>query len=189
MVSQSRDQAREFYYRVLNLFKRHPILFSLIEKETQAETRLFNGSRIMNRAVGTEGVSIRGLSIDLLIVDEADFIPELVFNAIEATQASSDGNLILISTPNKKGSTFYKYFQDGMEARREYEQGLIPENVDPILTNKSIFPLHQSRKEYETFRKLRSLSQLLNDSLDRGLQLFSDEDIGSIIKKVIGQQK
>jgi len=72
VVSQSRDQAREFYYRVLNLFKKHPILFSLIEKETQGETRLLNGSRIMNRAVGTEGVSIRGLPIDLLIVDEAD---------------------------------------------------------------------------------------------------------------------
>lgn len=132
VVSQSRDQAREFYYRVLNLFKKHPILFSLIEKETQGETRLLNGSRIMNRAVGTEGVSIRGLPIDLLIVDEADFIPELVFNAIEATQASTDGSLVLISTPNKKGSTFYKYFQDGWDARRKYDEGLLDRPVNEI---------------------------------------------------------
>lgn len=123
VVSQSRDQAREFYYRVLSLFKKHPILFSLVEKETQSEMVLYNGARIMNRAVGKEGVSIRGLAIDLLVVDEADFIPELVFNAIEATQSSSDGNLILISTPNKKGTTFYKYFKDGMDARERYEAG------------------------------------------------------------------
>jgi len=132
VVSQSRDQAKEFYYRVLNLFRKHPILFSLIEKETQSEMILLNGARIMNRAVGKEGVSIRGLPIDLLVVDEADFIPELVFNAIEATQASTDGNIILISTPNKKNSTFYRYFQDGMKARREYEEGLIDKPIHEL---------------------------------------------------------
>jgi len=124
IVSATLEQALEFYTRVLTHFKNSPIINNLMVKETMRETILMNGSRIFIRAVGQKGIAIRGRTIHLLVMDEADFIPDKVYTAIEATQASTDGQMILISTPHKKGTTFYGYFQDGMSARKEYEEGL-----------------------------------------------------------------
>ena len=79
-----------------------------------------NGARIINKAGGRDGKSLRGYSVDLLIIDEADFIPNPVFVAGEQCTASVRGKIWLISTPNRKASTFYKYFHDGLEARKKY---------------------------------------------------------------------
>ncbi len=74
---------------------------------------------------------------------------------------------------------------------REFEKavkaGFIPADIDPLLTNKSIFPLSNSQQSYESFRKLRIFAQVLNDAVQRDLRLFSDPLIGNEVKQVVGQ--
>jgi|GEM_PF-3863970 len=132
VVSYSKRQAQELYRKIKGFLMYHPQIESLIEKTTMTETELINGSRIMITAVGKGGLSSQGYSADLLIIDEADSLPDEVFGVIQATQASTGGATILISTPRRRGSTFHRIFQDAIEARKEYERGLRKEPVRSI---------------------------------------------------------
>jgi radical SAM superfamily enzyme YgiQ (UPF0313 family) len=70
---------------------------------------------------------------------------------------------------------------------RSVRAGYIPDDVDPLLTNKTIYPLQKTKKGYETYRKLRIFTNILNESSSRGLSIFADNEIGPAVKKVIGQ--
>jgi len=124
ILSYSKLQAQELYHKIKSLIFYHPQLEALIDKDTMSETRFINGSRILIRPVGKGGLSAQGYSADLLVIDEADSLPDEIFGVVTATQASTGGATILISTPRRKGSIFYRTFQDAMEARKEYEKGL-----------------------------------------------------------------
>lgn len=86
------------------------------EKPTLTRLVLPNGSRIYCLPTGRTGYGIRGYTVDLLIADEAAFIGEEVWTAVEpmlATTAKKGlGWIILISTPQGKGGYFYNAFFD-----------------------------------------------------------------------------
>ncbi len=87
------------------------------DKPTLTKIDLTNGSRIYSLPVGRTGHFIRGFTIDLLIADEAAYIPETVWNAIVPMIAVSRkvrgmGYLVLLSTPFGKGGYFYNSFTD-----------------------------------------------------------------------------
>lgn len=94
-------------------------LFPLDKKLKPTMTRivLSNGSRIYCVPAGRTGYSIRGFTIDLLIADEAAYIPEQVWLAVTPMLAVSKktrgfGWLITISTPFGKGGFFYNNHHD-----------------------------------------------------------------------------
>lgn len=91
-----------------NIYKEPPTLTKIILK---------NGSRIYSLPAGRTGYFIRGFTIDLLIADEAAYIPETVWNAVIPMIAVSKklrgmGHIILLSTPFGKGGYFYNSFHD-----------------------------------------------------------------------------
>ncbi len=69
---------------------------------------------------------------------------------------------------------------------RAIEQNLIKSDIDPLLTNNSIFPLNSDPEGYEIYRKVRVFGQVMNDSAEKGLSPFTDLHIGTAIKKVLG---
>jgi len=92
----------------INLFKEEPTLTRII---------LNNGSKIYALPAGRTGYFIRGFAIDLLIADEAAYIPETVWNAVipmiaVSRKARGMGWIILLSTPFGKGGYFYESFHD-----------------------------------------------------------------------------
>jgi len=130
ILSQDRDASRRFYNMVITFILDSPILANSIKGEAlQSRTMFKNGTMMQNKAPGREGKSVRGDAVDLLIIDEADFIAEEVFVAAEQTTAAKHGSVFLISTPNKKGSTFHQYFSDGMNAYKK-AKGDIPIDED-----------------------------------------------------------
>lgn len=91
-----------------NCFAENPTLTKMI---------LWNGSRIYCQPAGKTGNYIRGYTLDLLIVDEAAYVAEVVFTAIIPMIAVSKktrgfGEIILLSTPTGKGGFFYECFSD-----------------------------------------------------------------------------
>jgi len=131
ILSQDRDSSRRFYNTVISFILGNEILAnSILGEALQSTTRFTNGVQMINKAPGREGKSTRGDSIDLLIIDEADFIAEEVFVAAEQTTASKHGAIILISTPNKKGSTFYQYFDEGLKAWKKAKKEIPLEDSD-----------------------------------------------------------
>ena len=82
------------------------------EKPTLTKIVLNNGSRIYCVPAGRTGYGIRGYTVDLLIADEAAYIPETVWMAVTPMLAVSSktrgfGWIIVISTPFGKGGYFY----------------------------------------------------------------------------------
>ena len=87
------------------------------EKPTLSKIVLSNGSRIYCLPTGRTGHFIRGFTIDLLIADEAAYIPETVWLAVTpmlavSRKARKMGWIILLSTPFGKGGYFYNSFTD-----------------------------------------------------------------------------
>jgi len=91
---------------------------SIYSKEpTQTRIDLKNGSTIHCVPTGKTGAFIRGYTIDLLIADEAAYIPEQVWIAVIPMLAVSQkqrgyGHIILLSTPFGKGGYYYDSFGD-----------------------------------------------------------------------------
>ena len=87
------------------------------EQPTLTKILLKNGSKIYSLPAGRTGYFIRGFTIDLLIADEAAYIPETVWLAVTPMLAVSQklrdkGHTILLSTPFGKGGYFFDSFKD-----------------------------------------------------------------------------
>jgi len=69
------------------------------DRPTKSKLSLKNGSVIRSLPTGLSGTGIRGYTIDLLIADEAAFIPQEVWVAVTPMLAITKGKIILLSTP------------------------------------------------------------------------------------------
>jgi radical SAM superfamily enzyme YgiQ (UPF0313 family) len=69
--------------------------------------------------------------------------------------------------------------------QRAVDAGLITADIDPLLTNKTIFPLNTGAVNYESFRKIRIFGQVLNDAAQKGLKPFSDPAITGSLKRIL----
>lgn len=79
-------------------------------RPTKSKVQLRNGSIIYCLPTGLTGAGIRGYTVDLLIADEAAFIPEDVWTAVTPMLAVTKGKQMLLSTPHGTGSYFYRCF-------------------------------------------------------------------------------
>jgi len=87
------------------------------EKPTLTRILLTNGSRIYSLPAGRTGNFIRGFTIDMLICDEAAFVPESVWTSVlpmiaVSRQMKGMGIIVLLSTPFGKGGYYYNTFTD-----------------------------------------------------------------------------
>lgn len=86
-----------------------------VNRPTKSLIRLTNGSKIYCLPTGLTGYGIRGFTIDLLIADEAAFIPEEVYTAITpamATRTQFGARIVLLSTPFGRTGYFARAFND-----------------------------------------------------------------------------
>ena len=117
IIASVERQAYELFSKVVNYMEAtHP---KHIKKGranlTKTKMVLTNGSIIYCLPTGLSGANIRGYTIDLLIADEAAFIPDEVFNAVIpsiAARVRLGARIILLSTPFGRDNYFYDCFQD-----------------------------------------------------------------------------
>ena len=80
------------------------------DRPTKHKIKLINGAVIYCLPTGLDGHGIRGYTVDLLIADEAAFIPEAVWTAVTPMLAVTKGKIILLSTPFGREGYFYRCF-------------------------------------------------------------------------------
>lgn len=119
IIAASQRQSSLLFEKVRNNLDDFESKGNLVYKEKPTLTRilLLNGSRIYSLPAGRTGYFIRGFTIDLLIADEAAYIPETVWNAVipmiaVSKQTKGMGYIILLSTPFGKGGFFFNSFTD-----------------------------------------------------------------------------
>lgn len=156
IVSASETAAVRLLYAVREAFD-HPLLKgSLAEEPTQTRIVLKNGSRILS--VPASEKSIRGWSVDLLIVDECAFVADdiLLSAALPTTTARPDARVVLASTPWGDAGAFFNLAMQGLsgtdEHTRTYRWKLLDAPwIHPAVVEaarKSLPPL-RFRAEYE----------------------------------------
>lgn len=136
------------------------------ETPTKTTIVLKNGSKIYSLPSGKTGYFIRGFTLDLLIADEAAYIPEIVWNAVvPMTAISSKGRglgwIILLSTPFGKGGYFYDAFHDD-----GFRQFHISSEDCPRISREFL------RKEKARMSKLEYAQEYQGEFVDEFNQLF-----------------
>lgn len=114
IIASVERQAYLLFEKTLNyMFENYKQMISKgKDRPTKHKITLKNGSEIWSLPAGLSGYGIRGYTVDLLIADEAAFIPEEVWSAVTPMLAVTKGNKILISTPHGKAGYFYSCFSD-----------------------------------------------------------------------------
>jgi radical SAM superfamily enzyme YgiQ (UPF0313 family) len=66
---------------------------------------------------------------------------------------------------------------------RAIELHNMPDDLDPLLTNNSIFPLSRADFSNEIFEQIKNLSKVLNYGLDHRINFFDKSEIAKLVKQ------
>lgn len=81
-------------------------------RPTMHKIELRNGSTIRAEPAGRTGAGLRGFTCHKIVIDEAHYVPEEVFVALQPMLATTDGTIDLLSTPRGNKGFFYECFND-----------------------------------------------------------------------------
>lgn len=110
IVSPSDRQSAELFKKIVALRNQLPQDFELLE-DTRRSMTVAGGGRVASLP-GTEA-TIRGFSAATLIVeDEASRVEDHMYEAIRPMLATTDGRLLLMSTPWGRRGHFYREWSD-----------------------------------------------------------------------------
>lgn len=134
------------------------------DRPTKHKIIMKNGSVIHCLPTGLTGYGIRGYTINLLIADEAAFIPEEVWTAVTPMLAVTKGKIILLSTPHGREGYFYRCFND-----EDFETFHVSSEECPRRDDKFL------AKEKERMTKLQYAQEYLGEFIDELRQFFPSE--------------
>lgn len=179
IISATERQAYLLFSKVLNYLwdnYRYAIKEGK-DRPTKTEIKLKNGSFIRCLPTGLDGLGIRGYTINLLIADEAAFIPIEVWPAVTPMLSTTGGNIILISTPYGRTGYFYDCFNDDtFRTWHVSSEEVAKSRQDPQRTN--MLKFYENEKERMT--ELQYAQEYLGEFVDELRQLFPD----SLIKEI-----
>ncbi|MEM1562788.1 MAG: terminase family protein [Candidatus Bathyarchaeia archaeon] len=125
-----------------------------IEKQQRTQILFRNGSRII--ALPCSENLLRGYTADVVIADEANFFEhdeDIFYSILMPMLATTDGTLIVSSTPWNKDSVFYRFYNDPAFSKHivtcyeAIEAGLI--GRDFIEQMKALLPNERFQREFE----------------------------------------
>jgi hypothetical protein len=144
------------------------------DRPTRSKLKLTNGCIIHCLPTGLSGLGIRGYTVDLLIADEAAFIPEAVWTAVTpmlATTKGRGGSIVLLSTPFGKGGYFYDCYKNP-----DFKTIHVSSEDCPRIDKNYL------KREKERMTKVRYAQEYLGQFVDELMQFFSAELIESCMK-------
>lgn len=119
-VSPTAAQTSKVYKQILNMVLPTPTVSTYKGSQGDTEIIFNNGSIIKFRSAAQED-SLRGETIDYLIIDEAAFIKQSVFQEVLLPMLNVRGKkCLIISTPKGKNWFFHHYMR-GFENNKKYK--------------------------------------------------------------------
>jgi len=111
ILSPTQRQSSLMFWKIKEFISENELISEAVIRETRTLIQFDNGSLIHSLPSGIKGTTIMGFSPTLIIIDEAAFVSEETFTAILPSLASTNGDLILISTPFGRRGRFYEAFK------------------------------------------------------------------------------
>ena len=109
----------------------------LLDYESRTKVRFMNGSEIIALPCGRDGATLRGFTADMVILDEAAFIPRIIIDSvIRPTMITrSKARMIMISTPWMRDHPFYEALS---KPELEFKNYAWPTRMNPMVTEKQL---------------------------------------------------
>lgn len=138
-----------------------------IERSTQTEIEFEHGSRIKVVPTGRNGNKIRGFTADMIIVDEAAFVEDTIFEeVIEPMTFVSGGTIVLTSTPYGASGYFYKKAQKSEISDARWHKTQVQSSDNPKISQEDI----DDYKEGKTQTQIRQ--EVYGEFVPTGDQFF-----------------
>src|SRR5208337_4537196 len=101
IVSAGLRQSMILFGRILSFIDRSFAATVLLDVRTGTRVKFANGSEIVALPCGRDGGTLRGFTSDMILLDEANFIPDIVINSVirPTTITRPDARIIMLSTP------------------------------------------------------------------------------------------
>ncbi|MDZ7401414.1 MAG: radical SAM protein [candidate division KSB1 bacterium] len=96
-----------------------------------------------------------------------------------------EGLLFVIGLGSKAKLTSFSPIPGTLDWDRAVQSGNLDPDIDPLLTNNSIFPLRRADFTYDMFQKVKNLAKVLNYGLDHGINLFDRSFLARIAASVV----
>jgi hypothetical protein len=150
LISLSHRQSLLLFGKVGEALRSDPDHEAIVEKVNLQELVLRNGSRII--AAPGKDETIRGFSgVDLLVIDEAAYVPDKLYDAVAPMIAASQGQVILLSSPAGKDGFFWRIWDqaEGWERYRIKAEDCERIPKEFLEEQRQLIPDHVYRREYE----------------------------------------
>jgi phage FluMu gp28-like protein len=113
IVSRGLRQSMIMFGVIEDFVKKNPLLRGSVVRLTRTIIQLGNGSRIVALPCGPDGATLRGYTANLVVMDEAAFMPEVVIDSVIFPMLATTGGIaIMLSTPWGRNHFFYRSFND-----------------------------------------------------------------------------
>lgn len=113
IVASTQRQSMLMFDKLLSFISGSTLLQESVQRKTRTILEFTNGSRIVALPCGRTGRTLRGETADLVIIDEAAFVPEdVILSVMMPMLATTNGTMVLLSTPWDKNHVFYTAFND-----------------------------------------------------------------------------
>ena len=116
VVSRGLRQSMIMFQRIIDFIMASPVLRRSVIRQTRTLIVLKNGAKIVALPCSQNGANLRGYTADMVIMDEAAFMPEpviasVIFPMLATTELKrGTGIAIMISTPWDREHIFYRCF-------------------------------------------------------------------------------
>ena len=148
------------------------------DKPTKHRVKLNNGSSIVTKAVGQYGLGVLGGTYDVVVPDEAAYLPEAIWASLSPTLLTTGGFFWLLSTPNTMQGYFFKAYTDSSMGFRTFHVNSEDVAVARPEPQRSIMLAYLAR-EKARMTGLEYAQQYLAQFLEELGRLFSDDLISS----------
>jgi len=165
-VSPIYSQARKPFNDIINVLAGTPIIQS--SNKSEYEIVLLNGSKLLFRS-GEKADGLRGYTLDYLIIDEAAFIKDEVWNTILKPTILVKGKKVLFTSTPKGKNYLYSLATRGLDPDQKQYLTINGSSYDNPFIDKT--ELEEARKSLpeNIFRQ-----EILGEFVDSGGEVFSD---------------
>jgi phage FluMu gp28-like protein len=126
IISATLRQSILMFDTILDYISKNSWIENCVQRKTRTLVRFKNGSKIKALPCG-RGKGIRGDTADMVILDEASFMPDdVITEAILPMLATTDGTAIMLSSPFDKDHVFYRAFTSTNWSKYHYPTSINP---------------------------------------------------------------
>ena len=193
VVSLTEDQAQLIIIMILDYLEKNHKTYIQQGKNKPTKSRVWikNGAHVISRPVGNTGDAVRGFTGNVLYIDEASGMPELMWKASMPTLMTTGGQIWMSSTPRGKfiANTTQKNFFFKCWENKDEKWKVFEINSEQVMKERTINEFWTQEKKDKALKFLSDQKLILSDMeylqeymaqfLDDNRQWFEDDLITS----------